>query len=110
MEIGLGLPHLGHFADPDATRAVAIAAEDAGFAVALGDGPAALARRPPLLRLPRTGRRGPARTSSSGCSTRSSPSPWPLRSPIGSASAPTCSSRPGTRRSSSPAASPPSTR
>lgn len=32
MEIGLGLPHLGHFADPAATRAAAIAAEDAGFA------------------------------------------------------------------------------
>ena len=32
MRIGLGIPHLGHFADPDATRAVAIGAEDAGFA------------------------------------------------------------------------------
>ncbi len=32
MRIGLGIPHLGHFADPDATRAVAIGAEAAGFA------------------------------------------------------------------------------
>lgn len=32
MRIGLGLPHLGHFADPDAARTVAAAAEAGGFA------------------------------------------------------------------------------
>jgi len=31
LKIGLGVPHLGHFADPDATRAVAVAADAAGF-------------------------------------------------------------------------------
>lgn len=31
MKIGLGIPHLGHFADPDAARTVAQAAEAAGF-------------------------------------------------------------------------------
>jgi hypothetical protein len=31
IKIGLGVPHLGHFADPDATRAVAVAADAAGF-------------------------------------------------------------------------------
>lgn len=32
MKIGLGIPHLGHFADPEATRIVAAAAEARGFA------------------------------------------------------------------------------
>lgn len=32
MKIGLGIPQLGRFADPDATRAVAVAADAAGFA------------------------------------------------------------------------------
>jgi probable F420-dependent oxidoreductase len=32
MRIGLGIPHLGHFADPAATRAVAVGAEQSGFA------------------------------------------------------------------------------
>lgn len=31
MKLGLGLPHLGHLADPDAIRTVAIAAEAAGL-------------------------------------------------------------------------------
>lgn len=31
MKIGLGIPHLGHFADPDSARTVAVAAEAAGF-------------------------------------------------------------------------------
>ena len=32
MKIGLGVPQLGHFADPEVTRTVASAAEEAGFA------------------------------------------------------------------------------
>lgn len=32
MELGLGLPQTGHFADPAALRAVAVAAEEAGYA------------------------------------------------------------------------------
>src|SRR5687767_977661 len=32
MKIGLGVPQLGRFADPEATRTVATAAEQAGFA------------------------------------------------------------------------------
>lgn len=31
MKLGLGLPHLGHLADPDAIRTVAVAAEQAGL-------------------------------------------------------------------------------
>jgi len=31
VKVGLGIPHLGHFADPDTARVVAVAAEDAGF-------------------------------------------------------------------------------
>jgi probable F420-dependent oxidoreductase len=31
MKVGLGIPHLGHFADPDAARDVAVAADAAGF-------------------------------------------------------------------------------
>lgn len=31
MKIGLDLPHLGHFADPDTARTVAVAAEQAGL-------------------------------------------------------------------------------